>query len=212
MENSKKHVPVYVNYKSKTVENFTLTSQQRPYAFTALSLLVELIRPSQILEIGTGGGGTIMCIREHLNSVGLESTEIMSFEVKERDSYTKMRESNINILIENLFSNTYRELDKPDIVKNFIQKEGTTLVLCDGGSKINEFNLLSDFLKMGDFIMAHDYIDTRENFLQNYQNQIWNWREIGDEHINSPCERNGLTPFLKEVFDPAVWACRKKTK
>lgn len=208
MENLKGHT----TYHPKTVKNFALTSQQRPYAFTAFALLLEQIRPSQIFEVGTAGGGTIMCIREHLDSIGLESTEIMSFEVREQKWYPKMRECGINVIIDNIFSKSYRKLDKPDVAKNFIQKEGTTLVLCDGGSKINEFNLLSDFLKMGDIIMAHDYIDTRENFLQNYKDKIWNWREIGDEHIDPPSERNGLTPFLKEVFDPAVWACRKKTK
>jgi cephalosporin hydroxylase len=208
MENLKGHT----TYHPKTVKNLPLTSQQRPYAFTAFESLLKQVRPSQILEIGTAGGGTIMCIREHLNSIGLESTEIMSFEVREQKWYPKMREAGINVVIDNIFSKSYRHLSKPDIAKNFIQKEGTTLVLCDGGSKINEFNLLSDFLKIGDIIMAHDYIDTRENFLQNYKDKIWNWREIGDEHINPPSQRNGLTPFLKEVFDPAVWACRKKTQ
>jgi hypothetical protein len=31
--------------------------------------------------------------------------------------------------------------------------------------------------------MAHDYVDTKENFLENYKDKIWNWREIGDDHI-----------------------------
>lgn len=50
------------------------------------------------------------------------------------------------------------------MVESFIKREGTTLILCDGGSKINEFNILSKYLKSGDIIMAHDYVDTKENF------------------------------------------------
>jgi cephalosporin hydroxylase len=207
MENLKGHT----TYHPKTIQRFALTSQQRPYAFKAFAILLEQVRPSQIFEIGTAGGGTIMCIRETLDELGLQETKIKSFEVREQKWYPRMREAGIDIVIDNIFDKSYRNLAKPDIAKNFIQQEGTTLVLCDGGSKINEFNLLSDFLKPGDIIMAHDYIDTKENFINNYKDKIWNWREIGDEHIDPPSLRNGLTPFLKDVFDQAVWACRKKT-
>jgi len=206
MENLKGHT----TYHPITVKNFALTSQQRPYAFTAFKLMLEQVRPSQILEIGTAGGGTSMCIREHLDSIGLSNTKYRSFEVREQKWYPKMRECGIDVIIDNIFSKSYRDLDKPEMVEDFIKQPGTTVVLCDGGSKINEFNLLSDFLKVGDIIMAHDYIDTKDNFINNYQNKIWNWREIGDEHIEECSNRNNLKPFLKEVFDPAVWVCRKK--
>ena len=65
-------------------------------------------------------------------------------------------------------------------------------------------------MKVGDIIMAHDYVDTKENFIENYKNKIWNWREIGDEHIDSTCDRYNLVNYMKETFDPAVWVCKIK--
>jgi len=121
-----------------------------------------------------------------------------------------MRKRNIEIIIENIFSKSYKEIEKPEMVESFIKREGTTLILCDGGSKINEFNLLSKYLKSGDIIMAHDYVDTNENFLKNYKNKIWNWREIGDEHIKNTCEKYNLKSYMKETFDKVVWVCKIK--
>ena len=197
----------HTTYVSQTVKNLNLTSQQRPEVFDAFRALLDEVKPSQIFEIGTAGGGTTMCIREHLDSINLQSTKIKTFEVKEHKWFQKMRECNIDVVIDNIFDKSYRNLSKPEVAKDFIQQSGRTIVLCDGGSKINEFNLLSDFLKPNDIIMAHDYVDTKEKFESDFKDKIWNWREIGDEHIKAACERNNLQTFFKDVFDPVVWAC-----
>jgi cephalosporin hydroxylase len=189
---------------------WNLTTQQSPNMFTAFRKLLETVRPSQILEIGTAGGGTTLYIRDVLDEIGLESTRIRSFEVKEHKWYPDMRNSNIEVIIENIFSHSYREIEKPNLVEDFIQSDGTTIVLCDGGSKINEFKILSKYLKVGDIIMAHDYIDSKENFIENYKDKIWNWREIGDEHIESTCDEYNLVSFMKDILDPAAWVCKKK--
>jgi len=199
----------HTSYRSERY-GWNLTTQQNPNMFGAFRQLLETVRPSQILEIGTAGGGTTQFIRDVLDEIGLESTRIRSFEVKEKKWYPDMRSANIEIIIENIFSKSYREIEKPEFVNDFIQSEGTTIVLCDGGSKINEFKTLAEYLKVGDIIMAHDYVDTKENFIENYKNKIWNWREIGDEHIDSTCDRYNLVNYMKETFDPAVWVCKIK--
>jgi len=58
--------------------------------------------------------------------------------------------------------------------------------------------------------MAHDYVDTKENFLENYRDKIWNWREIGEEDIKETCEKYNLKSFMKETFDKVVWVCKIK--
>jgi hypothetical protein len=58
--------------------------------------------------------------------------------------------------------------------------------------------------------MAHDYVDTIENFESNFRDKIWNWCEIKDSDISEACEKNNLTPYNKENFDKVVWVCRKK--
>lgn len=200
----------HTSYISKITPNFRLTMQQKPEVSGAFEKLLKEIKPKQIVEIGAAGGGTTLSIRETLDEIGLEKTDIKSFEVKEHKWFTEMRKRNIEIIVENIFSHSYKEIEKPEMVESFIKREGTTLILCDGGSKINEFNLLSKYLKSGDIIMAHDYVDTNENFLKNYKNKIWNWREIGDEHIKNTCEKYNLKSYMKETFDKVVWVCKIK--
>ena len=65
-------------------------------------------------------------------------------------------------------------------------------------------------LKDGDFIMAHDYIDNYQNFVDNYYGKIWNWYEIGDNNIQEACDRNNLKQYNKEIFDSVVWVCKTK--
>jgi hypothetical protein len=101
-----------------------------------------------VLEIGTAGGGTIQFIRDYLDEIGLIDTTIKSFEVKEHKWYKDMRVTGIEIIIENIFTHSYREIEKPEFVEDYIKSEGRTLVLCDGGSKINEFKILAPYLKV----------------------------------------------------------------
>ena len=200
----------HTSYISKITPNFRLTMQQKPEVSGAFEKLLKEIKPKQIVEIGTAGGGTTLSIRETLDEIGLEKTDIKSFEVKEHKWFPEMRKRNIEIIVENIFSHSYKEIEKPEMVESFIGREGTTLVLCNGGSKVNEFIILSKYLKSGDIIMAHDYVDTKENFLENYRDKIWNWREIGEEDIKETCEKYNLKSFMKETFDKVVWVCKIK--
>lgn len=186
------------------------TAQQHKDVFSVFKEFLKEIRPKRILEIGTAGGGFTLFLREHLNELNLENSIIKSFDVVECKWYNELRGKNIEILIENLFDKSYTVLENKQFVESFIQQEGTTLVLCDGGSKINEFNLLAPFLKVGDFIMAHDYIDTYENYKQNYVDKIWNWCEIEEKYIEKISSECNLIPFKKESFDKVVWVCKQK--
>jgi cephalosporin hydroxylase len=197
---------IYTSPKHK----MNLTSQQNVDMFESFKKLLQDYKPKNVLEIGTAGGGTIQFIRDYLDEIGLEDSKIRSFDVREQKWYEDMRNTNIEIIIDNIFTYSYKEIEKPEFVGNYIKSEGPTLVLCDGGSKINEFKLLSQYLKVGDVIMAHDYVDTEKNFLENYKDKIWNWREIGDEHIQETCETYNLKPFLQEHFSKAVWVCKIK--
>ena len=122
--------------------------------------------------------------------------------------YKDMIQNGIDVRVENIFDSNYQSV-KQEVI-DFIQQDGVTLVLCDGGNKVGEFNILSNYIKQNDFIMAHDYIDTRENFNQNYYEKIWNWHEISEGDISNACERNNLKSFNKEMFDSVVWVCKVK--
>jgi len=173
-------------------------AQQVEAAFGVFKTFLAEVKTVRVLEIGTAGGGFTTMLKDCL-----PKAEIISYDIAERPVYEDLRAKGVKVIIQDFFS-------VPDLMKGFIQSKGTTLVLCDGGNKIKEFATLAPFLKSGDIIMAHDYIDTDENFRKTYLEKIWNWREIGDENIATACVENGLIPFMKTTFDPIVWACRKK--
>ena len=186
------------------------TAQQHENVFGVFKAFLNEINPKRILEIGTAGGGFTLFLRDALDELGLRDTKIKSFDVHECSWYSKIRECNIEIIIENIFDRSYTVLEKPERIVPFIQQEGTTLVLCDGGSKINEFNLIAPLIKPGDFIMAHDYVDLWENYKANFVDKIWNWCEIEEKYIEKVSQEQKLVHYNKEAFDGVVWVCKTK--
>jgi cephalosporin hydroxylase len=200
------HVTGITSYKGTML-------QQHDNVFEVFSNFLLDIKPKRILEIGTGTGALTMFIRDFLNENGMSDVDMLTFDVNDNtDIHDQLRTmNNIKVSKENLFTGGNEfVLARLDLIEPYIKSEGTTLVLCDGGNKIREFNQISPLIKSGDFIMAHDYADTQENFEANINNKIWNWREIGDEHIEQAVTENNLTPYNKSNFDSVVWVCRKK--
>ena len=185
-------------------------AQQHNDFHIVMEEFIKEVKPARILETGTAGGGFILAIRDILNKLGLTNTEIISYDVIDQPFYSKLRESNINIIIENIFDQSYLNLEKPEKIVPYIQQEGITIVFCDGGYKIGEFNNITPHLKTGDFILAHDYVDTWENYIENYLDKIWNWCEIEDKYIDEVSKKHNLVHHNKELFDIVAWVCKKK--
>lgn len=187
-----------------------LTAQQHVDFYKVFENFLKDIKPKRVLEIGTAGGGFIMAMRDILNSIGLEDTTIKTFEIHDRDWYIRLRENNIEVNLINLFDDTYMNLSKPELIESYIKDEGITLVLCDGGHKIGEFNSIAPLIKEGDFIMCHDYIDTWENFQNNFRNKIWDWCEVEEQYIEKVSREQNLVFYNQENFSKIVWCCKKK--
>jgi len=184
-----------------------LASQQNHNVYEIFYNFLNEIKPKRILEIGTALGG----FTQFLKNVSDESElniDILSYDIHRMDWYQSMVKPGLDIKVENVFDEHYLTV-KQEVI-DFIQQDGITIVLCDGGNKVGEFNILSNFIKQGDFIMAHDYVDTRENFNQNYDRKIWNWHEISESDISIACDRNNLKPYNKVIFDSVVWVCKTK--
>lgn len=192
-----------------TTYNGYTAQQHNDFVIVFKKFLTE-IKPSRVLEIGTAGGGFILAIRELLNEIGLSDTPIKSFEVINQTFYDELRSKNIEIIIDNIFDHSYLNLVKPESIVPYIQSEGVTLVFCDGGHKIGEFNSIAPHIKKGDFIMAHDYVDTWENYKTNYVDKIWNWCEIEEKYISEISQKENLQFYNKEDFDKIVWVCKIK--
>lgn len=192
------------------------TSQQHKNIEKVFPILIGEIKPTKIVEIGTSYGGLTLLLRDILDNNNLQSTPIVTYDILDKNTSLLKQiiqeGANIDYRIENIFNHNYDALLEEKIfeIKEHFMQPGPTIVLCDGGNKINEFNLLSDFLRTGDIIMAHDYSPNREYWEKNINNKIWNWLEIQDSDIKLAVERNKLEPYLQEEFYPVVWACRRK--
>jgi predicted O-methyltransferase YrrM len=172
--------------------------------------LLKSVKPKQILEIGTASGGLTLMLRDTLNELGLNDTMIRSYDIENRHYLNHLNENGLEIIIKNVFNHEYNELIELDEIKNFIKRDGQTIVLCDGGNKINEFKMLSGLLKSGDVIMAHDYCENEETFNMEYKGKIWDWLEIKDSDIEASVKKYKLKPFMHEDFKRVVWICKMK--
>lgn len=193
----------WFNYKGNT-------TQQHEGVVDVFKSLFLAKKPSRIIEIGTAYGGLTMILRDILNDLGMQNVPIRTYDNYHKHYLDEIE--GIDARIHNLFDNSYLKLDEEESKEctDFIMEEGVTILLCDGGSKVNEFKLLSPFLKSGDIIMAHDYSPNREYFEQHVKGKIWNWLEIQDSDIEEAVVANNLKPYMAEDFNKVVWVCKER--
>lgn len=202
-----------INRRSNLKESDSLScfmghcAQQNPNAFKVFYDFLDKNRPSRILEIGTAMGGFTIFLKITCDELGL-NIPIRSYDVYGRHSYESMIESGIDVRVQDIFTEGYQDVIQDAV--DFIQEEGSTLVLCDGGNKISEFNILSKFIKSGDYIMAHDYASDDEYFNNHINGILWNWHEIKDSDIQLSVDQHSLKPFMHDEFQDAVWVSKIK--
>jgi len=182
-------------------------AQQNYNTFEVFYNFMKEVKPKRILEIGTSLGGFTQFLQYSLNELNLNS-KILSLDIHRLKWYDEIINMGVDVRIENIFLDNFKDI--PQEYKDFINEEGTTVILCDGGDKIREFNLLSNFMKKGDYILAHDYAYDKELFEKEINKKIWNWHEISETDIKEACERNNLTDFNREIFQSVVWVCKIK--
>lgn len=190
-----------------------ITTQQHEDIGEKLTTLFETVQPSQILEIGTACGGLTVLMRNILNQINLKNCLIRSYDVNPEHNRSILlglidEGENINFRLENIFNSDYSELKENCDISDFIRNPGTTIVMCDGGSKLKEVNILSKFLKKGDIIMAHDYSPTTDFFEENIKGKVWNWHELEESDIQDAIVPNNLIPFLQDDMQEVVWMCK----
>lgn len=182
-------------------------AQQHHNVYEVFYNFIKETKPKRILEIGTALGGFTNFLKTCCDELNLD-TNIRTYDINSYPWYSDMINRGIDVRVENVFSNSFETVDN-DVI-DFIKKDGLTIVLCDGGWKIGEFNLLSNYIKKGDFIMAHDYVKDSEKFKNEIYMKIWNWHEISEKDIIKSCVKNGLVSYDETTFDNVVWVCKKK--
>jgi hypothetical protein len=196
------------NNDSLTMYDNKWGAQQNYKAFETFFYFLKEVRPSKILEVGTSQGGFTYFLKKSCEELNL-NCDIISLDINEFPWYKELIDIGVDLRIENVFNDDYTEVK--DDIKDFIMSDGTTIVLCDGGNKKNEFNLLSKFLKEGDFILAHDYSVDYNFFIENINKKIWNWFEIEEKDIIDACYNNGLVDYRRDLFQEIVWVCKMKS-
>lgn len=182
-------------------------AQQSHNAYQVFYDFISEVKPDRILEIGTALGGFtefLKIITEELNL----NTKILSYDISERPWYSQMIEKGIDVRVENIFNEDWTGV-KQEVV-DFVQQEGRTIVLCDGGWKIGEFKIFSKLIKEGDFILAHDYSISKEIYETEIKDKIWNWCEITESDIEESVIENNLKFYNQDKFSQAVWVCKVK--
>ena len=183
------------------------SSQQNHGVYKVFYDFLNKIKPSRILEIGTSLGGFTTFLKIVCNELEI-NTNIRSYDINQHPWYDSIRERGVDLRVENIFAENFVDIDKE--VKEYIKQEGITIVLCDGGWKIGEFNVLSKYIKSGDYIMAHDYAENKEVFEERIKDKIWNWHEISDSDVSQATIENNLEIYDKDTFENVVWTCRRK--
>jgi hypothetical protein len=183
------------------------TAQQSHNAYQVFYDFISEVKPVRILEIGTALGGFTEFLKIITDELNL-NTKILSYDISERPWYNQMIEKGIDVRVENIFNEDWTGV-KQDVV-DFVQQDGLTIVLCDGGWKIGEFKIFSKLIKDNDFILAHDYSFSKEIYELEIKDKIWNWCEITESDIEQSVVENNLKSYNLDKFSQAVWVCKTK--
>jgi hypothetical protein len=181
------------------------TAQQSHNAYQVFYDFISEVKPVRILEIGTALGGFTEFLKIITDELNL-NTKILSYDISERPWYNQMIEKGIDVRVENIFNEDWTGV-KQDVV-DFVQQDGLTIVLCDGGWKIGEFKIFSKLIK--DFILAHDYSFSKEIYELEIKDKIWNWCEITESDIQESVIENNLKSYNQDKFSQSVWVCKIK--
>lgn len=175
---------------------------------------LSIVRPSRILEIGTFHGGLTLMLRDIMDKIGLINNPIRTYDINEQEFLKPLViDRKVEVYTKNLFNNTYSDWNSNNDqqeINDYINRNGITMVLCDGGCKRCEFNLIAPFLKKQDIIMAHDYARNNEYFEQHMKDKIWNWHEIQEEDIITVCNKYNLQSYHQNLMQSIAWCCRRK--
>lgn len=180
----------------------------------AFRKLLRAKKPQRIVEIGTEWGGLTLMLQDLLIELGLNGTVIRTYDIKDPKFLLEHEDltDSIQIIKKDLFEYNPFRLREESIkeLEDFLSDSKNNLILCDGGNKIEEFKVISDIIKEGDVIMAHDYVKDAETFKKDFVNKIWDWHEVQDSDIAEAVEKNKLKPYLDEEFSKVVWVCKTK--
>lgn len=160
---------------------------QPPNVAEVFETLFKSCKPDLIIEIGTKHGGLTTVLCEFCPTAEIHTYDITDeHRSVERATFHK----------QNVFE------AESEMAAMIGRKKTCSMVVCDGGNKVKEFQTFAKYLKKGDFILAHDFDpNTCEG---------WVWKEISEADIAETVSQYKLSPFQKTLMATAAWCCYKK--
>jgi hypothetical protein len=172
----------------------------------AIPTLDEFLRtipvPDQIIEIGTGKGGfsvflQMACMRYQSQFV---TYDIDASRLMYRHMFKVM---GIDYRVQDVFECEQEVID-------LIKQNGTTILFCDGGDKVKEFNTFAPHMKSGDFIFVHDFAEDQKRFDNYIKGKYWNNCEVVIYDILSVLTENNMQHYMSDEWSACAWGCFKK--
>jgi len=108
------------------------------------------LKPERIIEIGTDRGNLAVYFLSLCINIG---AKFVTYDIIDNTDHSTLK----NLLG---FYNSLRIRscwDDEQVIRNLISEDGRTILFCDGGDKIKEFNTFASSLKVGDIIGCHDW-------------------------------------------------------
>lgn len=192
------NAPEYYYYRDgENVRIFGLKAAQNRLAFEGFSILLDLIRPKNIVELGSGYGALTLLVGIWAK---LEGASVLAYErgVKDQQLIGLYGPLGIDMRHED-----YAQGTSPQTIVDFIQRPGVTLMICDGGDKPAELAQFGPHLKTGDYIGCHDYWADKVKI-----NQYWGWCEASLDSVKDL----PLEPVYQELMRYGAWGMFRKVE
>ena len=188
-------------HEEGSIEFCGLRMSQNQNGPIAIDTVMKTAGPfRRIIEIGTGSGG--LSILFALYAIH-QQAQFVTYDIK------PCRNRVLTALGVDFRQKSCWEAETE--IATFIQSQGRTLLFCDGGNKIREFNVFAPHLKPGDVIMAHDYAVSRDEWNEHLRGSVWDWCEITFVDIRAACEKCDLVPVEAFICSLAAMCAWKKT-
>lgn len=175
------------------------TMQAVPLVLEMFDTLIPVLKPSYILELGTGHGGLTLYLYMWLRIIP-HKCSLMTIDIHQYESFPSI--PNLTHLIGNFNDPNMRAIYSVPLAQ---KGRGAALVLCDGGTnppsdKLSQACAIAPLLHKGDIIMTHDFGSTAAGGLTALD-------------LCKFEEKYGLTPY--RIGDPdkaqtSGWTCSRK--
>ena len=192
----------------------TILAQQNPNVFNTFKTFFKDEMFDYVIEIGTSYGGLSLFLHDQ----SLEHD--FKFITYDWFGFKNGKWSDRTNSLKNMFSGEFpfdfrnKNVFDESTIKEIsdILTNNKCLLMCDGGDKPREFNILGKYLTPGSYIMAHDYASDLNNYNSNIKNKVWNWFEIQDSDIQETMDQfNLVKSSYYEIFEQVAWIqCVKK--